>query len=67
MPVLTPHFSLIDDEDREFELDELDALSFRRSGVLVHPKTGLLLDEPDKHIVPFFAVSDGFLKLRETA
>lgn len=60
IPALKMHTAFIDDDDELHEIELRELHEARLKGSLVHPQTGLLLDDFEDKIVPYFSISDSF-------
>lgn len=61
---LERRFLFIDDEKQEYELDNEEIEEVQRTGNLVHPETGDVVEDFESKLVPFFVPSDSFLRMK---
>lgn len=62
LSLLDAHAFFVDENDKEYELDDEEFAEARRSGEIVHPVSGELIPEAANYIVPFFVPTDRFFK-----
>jgi hypothetical protein len=62
--VLDTHYLLLDQHDRELEVDGSDVEEARAVGYLPHPYTGEQIPDFEDRVFPYFAASDRFLRLK---
>lgn len=55
---------LIDDDEREFDIEKGELAEARKTGFLVHPATGEQIRDFETKIIPYFVPSERFLQIR---
>lgn len=55
---------LIDDDEREFEIDKRELAEARRNGVFIHPESGKPVRDFESKIIPFFVATNEFKRLK---
>jgi len=57
VPILSPHFEFIDEDDEPFDLDNKDIRDAQEKGKLVHPGTGEYIENFEDKVVIYFTPS----------
>lgn len=60
LAILESKALFVDDEDNEFPVDDEELAEANQTGELVHPETGAMVADYEKHIVPFFVPVERF-------
>jgi hypothetical protein len=55
--VLEARYQFFEDEDRAIELDPIDVREAYHTGILIHPNTGISIDDFEKKVVMYFVPS----------
>lgn len=59
--VLDARALLVDEDSTEHEISPEDFAQARKEGFLIHPETGLEVEDFERHIIPFFVPTDRFI------
>lgn len=57
---LDAHALLVDEDETEHEIDPVELERARATGTLLHPETGVLVQNFEGHVIPFFVPSKYF-------
>ncbi len=62
LSLLDVHGLLIDEYEREYDLDDDEFAAARTTNSVVHPETGQIITNAAAHIVPYFVPTDRFYR-----
>lgn len=61
MSILDARALLVDEDSTEHEISPEDFAQARKEGFLIHPETGLEVENFESHIIPFFVPTERFI------